>query len=123
MRLLRDRGFGIAIDDFGTGYSSLSSLRKLPFDTLKVDKSFIASDAQDQRADIILGSILSMAHALGLIVVAEGIENQGQVDRLGEFGCDHGQGFLWSQAVDAHAAVSLLQSTFEARQQGLSPAR
>jgi EAL domain-containing protein (putative c-di-GMP-specific phosphodiesterase class I) len=62
----RELGVGIGCDDFGTGYSSLSSLRKLPFDTLKVDRSFIAADAQDQRAVIILDSIIAMAHALGL---------------------------------------------------------
>ncbi len=90
----RELGVGIACDDFGTGYSSLSSLRKLPFDTLKVDRSFIAADAQDQRAVVILDSIIAMGHALGLTIVAEGVENQDQVDRLGELGCDYGQGFF-----------------------------
>jgi EAL domain-containing protein (putative c-di-GMP-specific phosphodiesterase class I) len=90
----REFGVGIACDDFGTGYSSLSSLRKLPFDTLKVDRSFIAADAQDQRAVVILDSIIAMAHALGLMIVAEGIENQEQVDRLGDLGCDYGQGYF-----------------------------
>ena len=94
-------GVGISCDDFGTGYSSLSSLRKLPFDTLKVDRSFIAADAQDQRAVIILDSIIAMAHALGLAIVAEGIENQDQVDRLGELDCDYGQGFFIGKAMTA----------------------
>lgn len=90
----RELGVGLSCDDFGTGYSSLSSLRKLPFDTLKVDRSFIAQEAQDQRASIILSSIIAMGHELGLTVVAEGIETQEQVDRLGELGCDYGQGFF-----------------------------
>ena len=94
-------GVGISCDDFGTGYSSLSSLRKLPFDTLKVDRSFIAADAQDQRSVIILDSIIAMAHALGLTIVAEGIENQDQVDRLGELGCDYGQGFFIGKPMTA----------------------
>lgn len=90
----KEMGVGLACDDFGTGYSSLSTLRKLPFDTLKVDRSFIEVDAGDERATIILQAILAMAHALGLTVVAEGIENQEQVDRLGELNCDLGQGFF-----------------------------
>ena len=98
---LGEQGVGISCDDFGTGYSSLSSLRKLPFDTLKVDRSFIATDAQDQRAVIILDSIIAMGHALGLMIVAEGIENQEQVDRLGELGCDYGQGFFIGKPMTA----------------------
>ena len=96
-----EQGVGISCDDFGTGYSSLSSLRKLPFDTLKVDRSFIAADAQDQRAVIILDSIIAMGHALGLAIVAEGIENQDQVDRLGGLGCDYGQGFFIGKPMTA----------------------
>ena len=98
---LKELGVGISCDDFGTGYSSLSSLRKLPFDTLKVDRSFIADDAQDQRAMIILESIIAMGHALGLGLVAEGIEDQDQVDRLGHLGCDFGQGFFIGRPMTA----------------------
>ena len=98
---LRELGVGLACDDFGTGYSSLSSLRKLPFDTLKVDRSFIAADAQDERAAVILEAIVAMAHALGLIIVAEGIENQEQVDRLGGLACDLGQGFFIGRPMTA----------------------
>jgi diguanylate cyclase (GGDEF)-like protein len=97
----QEMGVGVACDDFGTGYSSLSSLRKLPFDTLKVDKSFIDTDSRDQRAGVILHSVIGMAHALGLAIVAEGIENQRQVDRLGELGCDYGQGFFIGKPMTA----------------------
>lgn len=97
----RELGVGLSCDDFGTGYSSLSSLRKLPFDTLKVDRSFISSEAQDHRAVVILQSIIAMAHDLGLAIVAEGIENQDQVDRLGELGCDFGQGFFIGKPMTA----------------------
>ena len=97
----REQGVGLSCDDFGTGYSSLSSLRKLPFDTLKVDRSFIAADGQDGRAEIILESIIAMGHALGLTIVAEGIESQEQVDRLGGLGCDYGQGFFIGKPLTA----------------------
>jgi diguanylate cyclase (GGDEF)-like protein len=96
---LRDLGVGLSCDDFGTGYSSLSNLRKLPFDTLKVDRSFISADGQEQRASVILSAIIAMGHALGLSIVAEGIENQEQVNRLGELGCDYGQGFFIGKAI------------------------
>jgi diguanylate cyclase (GGDEF)-like protein len=98
---LRELGVGLSCDDFGTGYSSLSSLRKLPFDTLKVDRSFISQEDQEQRAGIILSSIIAMGHDLGLAVVAEGIESQEQVNRLGELGCDYGQGFFIGKAITA----------------------
>ncbi|MFN4142195.1 putative bifunctional diguanylate cyclase/phosphodiesterase [Aestuariivirga sp.] len=97
----RELGVGLSCDDFGTGYSSLSSLRKLPFDTLKVDRSFIAPEAQDQRAVIILNAIIAMGHSLGLAIVAEGIENQAQVDRLGELDCDYGQGYFIGKPLTA----------------------
>ena len=97
----RELGVGLSCDDFGTGYSSLASLRKLPFDTLKVDRSFIAADAQDDRASTILESIIAMGHALGLTIVAEGIEGQDQVDRLGALGCDLGQGYFIGKPLTA----------------------
>jgi diguanylate cyclase (GGDEF)-like protein len=98
---LRELGVGLSCDDFGTGYSSLSSLRKLPFDTLKVDRSFISQEGHEQRAEIILSSIIAMGHDLGLAVVAEGIESQEQVNRLGELGCDYGQGFFIGKPITA----------------------
>ncbi|MGQ0484455.1 MAG: putative bifunctional diguanylate cyclase/phosphodiesterase [Hyphomicrobiales bacterium] len=91
---LKQFGIGLACDDFGTGYSSLSSLRLLPFDTLKLDKSFIATGAGGERAAVILEAVVAMAHGLSLAIVAEGIENQAQVDRLAELGCDFGQGYF-----------------------------
>jgi diguanylate cyclase (GGDEF)-like protein len=98
---LKELGVGLACDDFGTGYSSLSSLRKLPFDTLKVDQSFIAADGDGERAQIILEAIITMGQSLGLSIVAEGIENQDQVDRLGELDCDMGQGFFIGRPMTA----------------------
>lgn len=97
----RESGIGLSCDDFGTGYSSLASLCRLAFDTLKVDRSFIVPDAEDERASVILQSIIDMAHALGLTIVAEGIESQEQVDRLGQLGCDFGQGFFIGKPLSA----------------------
>jgi diguanylate cyclase (GGDEF)-like protein len=97
----RELGVGLSCDDFGTGYSSLASLRKLPFDTLKVDRSFVSPDAQDHRAATILQSIIAMGHALDLTIVAEGIETQEQVDRLGGLGCDLGQGYFIGRPLTA----------------------
>lgn len=97
----RELGVGLSCDDFGTGHSSLASLRKLPFDTLKVDRSFISPDAQDHRAFTILRSIIAMGRALDLTIVAEGIETQEQVDRLGALGCDLGQGYFIGKPLTA----------------------
>ncbi len=98
---LRELGVGLACDDFGTGYSSLASLRRLPFDTLKVDKSFVNLEGQNERAEIILDAIVGMAHAMGLTIVAEGIESQEQVDRLGAIDCDYGQGYFIGRPMTA----------------------
>jgi EAL domain-containing protein (putative c-di-GMP-specific phosphodiesterase class I) len=76
---LKQMGIGLACDDFGTGYSSLSNLRRLPFDTLKVDRSFIEPDVNDDKAAIILETVVLLAHELGLAVVAEGIQSQEHV--------------------------------------------
>ena len=98
---LQSLGVGLACDDFGTGFSSLASIRDLPFDTLKLDRTFIAPSGLDQRSEHVIAGIAEMAHGLGMTVVAEGIEAQDQLDRLAELGCDLGQGFLIGMAVEA----------------------
>jgi diguanylate cyclase (GGDEF)-like protein/PAS domain S-box-containing protein len=107
---IKQLGVGLACDDFGTGYSSLSSLRNLPFDTLKVDRSFIVPDPDDERASVILEAIISLAHSLGLAVVAEGIEDQSQVDRLGALQCDYVQGFFIGPPMTAKKITESLGS-------------
>jgi diguanylate cyclase (GGDEF)-like protein len=97
----RQRGIQVAIDDFGTGYSSLSYLRKLAVDTLKIDRSFIAELGTDPGADSIVDAIISMARALRLGVVAEGVETEDQLAYLLTRGCDEIQGFLISKALPA----------------------
>jgi diguanylate cyclase (GGDEF)-like protein len=105
---LKSLGVGLACDDFGTGFSSLSSLRDLPFDTLKIDRSFIAPESFDHRSGMIITTITDLAHSLNMNVVAEGIENQSQVDRLAELGCDMGQGYLIGLPIPASEVTDML---------------
>ena len=102
-------GVSLAIDDFGTGYSSLSYLRHLPVRVLKIDKSFVDDIPVDRDAMRIVAAIISMAHSLRLLVVAEGVERREQADALRELGCDHRQGFLDSPAVPASQLPDALQ--------------
>jgi diguanylate cyclase (GGDEF)-like protein len=93
---LQSLGVQLAIDDFGTGYSSLSYLRQLPAKTLKIDSSFISTLDQDASSAAIVGAIVQMGHALGLTIVAEGVERETQAERLFALGCDAAQGFLFA---------------------------
>ena len=90
---LRIKGFGLALDDFGTGYSSLARLQKMPFDEMKIDRSFVVHSAHDSDARVIVGAVVSLGRALGLRVVAEGIESAETCAAMTELGCDSGQGF------------------------------
>jgi diguanylate cyclase (GGDEF)-like protein/PAS domain S-box-containing protein len=105
---LKALGVGLACDDFGTGYSALASLRRLPFDTLKVDKSFLEADPEDEKATIILETVILLAHDLNMTVVAEGIESQEQITTLAELECDFGQGFLIGEPMSAKQVVETL---------------
>ncbi len=105
---LKQLGIGLACDDFGTGYSSLSNLRRLPFDTLKVDRSFIETEMEDAKAALILESIIMLAHDLDLAIVAEGIQSQEDVDRLGALACDFGQGYFIGEPMTAKQVVDVL---------------
>lgn len=98
---LKALGAGVACDDFGTGYSSLGLLRRLPFDTIKIDRSFVAADESDERASIILENIVKLAHDLDMASVAEGIENRDQLNRLVQLKCDLGQGYYFGEALPA----------------------
>jgi len=96
---IREMGIGVAIDDFGTGYSSLAYLTKLPVNVLKVDRTFISSMLEDDNAMTMVQTILSVAAALKLRTVAEGVESDGQADMLALLGCDEMQGYLISPPV------------------------
>ena len=103
LEALRALGLRIAVDDYGTGYCALAYLRDLPIDELKIDRSFIASVTTDPRSAAIVRSTIELAHALGLKVVAEGIETKHTLDALTAFGCDYAQGYLFSRPVPAEA--------------------
>jgi EAL domain-containing protein (putative c-di-GMP-specific phosphodiesterase class I)/GGDEF domain-containing protein len=106
VRELAGLGVGIAIDDFGTGYSNLFYLRETPATTVKIDQSFIRPLCDSRRDQIIVQSMIHMAHDLGYRVVAEGIENREAYDMLAEWGCDEGQGFLISHPVPIGALAN-----------------
>ena len=100
LQQLRALGVRVVLDDFVTGYSSLAYLRQLPLDTIKVDRSFVTDlDVRDPNVGIIR-AVVSLAHGLGITVVAEGIETEEQARRLRELGCDMGQGFAWAHPAD-----------------------
>jgi EAL domain-containing protein (putative c-di-GMP-specific phosphodiesterase class I) len=104
---LRELGAGLALDDFGTGYSSLAYLQRFPFDTIKIDKSFVHTTAKGTRPGI-LRSIIALAHDLGMDVVAEGAETDSDAVELYQLGCEYAQGFAFGEPMDADAAMRLL---------------
>jgi EAL domain-containing protein (putative c-di-GMP-specific phosphodiesterase class I) len=109
MRKLRSRGASISIDDFGTGFSSLGYLERLPVDELKVDRSFIAPLARRGRSRAIVESVVDLAHAVGLTVVAEGVEDAEQGAVLASIGCDVAQGFHFARPLAPDAAFDFLR--------------
>ncbi len=108
---LHDMGIRIAIDDFGTGYSSLSHLRRFPIDVLKIDRSFVMDISQDKDDEAIVETIIAMAHRLNIRVIAEGIENQLQLDFLKKHGCEIGQGYYFSRPVPMESFTKKLLLT------------
>jgi diguanylate cyclase (GGDEF)-like protein len=109
MQKLKDLGVRIAIDDFGTGYSSLSYLHRLPIDVLKIDRSFVEMITEPEGTRPIVDAVISMAQALGLRVIGEGVETLGQMEALCEGGCDMLQGNLFSRPVPAEQALQFLR--------------
>lgn len=97
---LRLHGIGLSIDDFGTGYSSIDLLRRVPFTELKIDRSFVANGLRDPSARHLIASSVSMAHGLGMRVVAEGVETEGELGLVRELGCDEVQGYLVARPMD-----------------------
>jgi EAL domain-containing protein (putative c-di-GMP-specific phosphodiesterase class I) len=98
---IRALGVHLAIDDFGTGYSSLTYLRRFPVETLKIDRSFVAGVGRDREDEAIVDMILGLARALGLRVVAEGVETTAQLAYLRRLGCDFGQGYHFGRPTAA----------------------
>jgi diguanylate cyclase (GGDEF)-like protein/PAS domain S-box-containing protein len=107
---LKQLGIGLSLDDFGTGYSSLSYLTRFPFDTIKIDKSFV-DDTSPKRA-VLLKSMVNMAHELGLSVVAEGISDQSDALELRQMGCEYVQSFMFGAPVGGDAVLKMLKEQY-----------
>ncbi len=105
---LKALGVRLALDDFGTGYSSLRHLQTLPFDKIKIDKSFVAAMADDAESGKIVSAVVALGQSLGLITVAEGIETEDIAVRLRTLGCDIGQGWLYGRPAPAHHLEDVL---------------
>ena len=108
---IRTHGIEVALDDFGTGFSSLALIKRLPIDTLKIDRSFVEGLVVDSADREIARTIVNLADALDLDVVAEGVEEAEQVAILRDIGCSSAQGWLWSPAVEANAVGPLLDQS------------
>ena len=104
---IRELGAGLSLDDFGTGHSSLAYLQRFPFDTIKIDQSFVRTTARGTRP-VILRSIIALAHDLGMEVVAEGAETDSDAIELYQLGCEYAQGFAFGEPMTAEAASNLL---------------
>jgi diguanylate cyclase (GGDEF)-like protein len=115
LRELRTAGLRVALDDFGTGYSSLGLLSKLPVDLVKIDRSFITGLPQDKASVTLVSSVIGLASAFGLRVVAEGVETQGQLEILRAMGCNQSQGYLHSRPVAAEQFEKLLREQRDGR--------
>ncbi|MGI9539999.1 MAG: putative bifunctional diguanylate cyclase/phosphodiesterase, partial [Miltoncostaeaceae bacterium] len=115
LREIRAMGIRVALDDFGTGYSSLSYLSRYPLDMLKLDRSLVRDLSSDPHAQGIATAVISMAHVLGLRVVAEGVDQAGHLEFLRQQGCDEVQGFLLAEALDPNALQQFMQKAGQER--------
>jgi EAL domain-containing protein (putative c-di-GMP-specific phosphodiesterase class I) len=112
LQILHDGGVRIAIDDFGTGFSSLGQLRRFPVDMIKVDRSFVQGVESEAKDAAITANLVTLAHALGVLAIAEGIESNGQLDSLRGLGCDLAQGYLFARPLPAGQIRDVLVGSF-----------
>jgi EAL domain-containing protein (putative c-di-GMP-specific phosphodiesterase class I) len=110
LRALKEIGVRLAIDDFGTGYSSLSYLQQFPVDILKIDRSFTHGLTRGPNEDALARTIIALGDLLTLRTIAEGVELEGQHDRLKALGCDYGQGFLFGRPISAEEMTRVLEN-------------
>ena len=111
LKRIRALGAGLAIDDFGTGQSSLSQLKDLPFGTVKIDKSFLSRHGgthSESDSDVVLNSVVSLAHDLKRDVVVEGVETEAEAERVKEIGCEYAQGFYYSPPLQLADALNYI---------------
>ncbi|WP_417531349.1 EAL domain-containing protein [Marinobacter lipolyticus] len=115
LKHLDQAGIRLSVDDFGTGYSALSYLKSYPFDTLKIDKSFVQDVLKEQDDASLVRAIINMAHSLGLRVIAEGVEEEAQTHFLQHEGCDYSQGYFYSRPVPEEAFEKWLRTNHRAK--------
>lgn len=113
MNELSSMGVSFSIDDFGTGYSSLSYVHRFPFKRIKIDRSFIGKMDADLKCEAIVRTILTLGQALGIEMVAEGIETQSQLRKLKALSCQYGQGYLFSRPVNPSSINYLFKKDLE----------
>jgi EAL domain-containing protein (putative c-di-GMP-specific phosphodiesterase class I) len=113
LKKFHQHGVQIALDDFGTGYASLTHLKRFPVDHIKIDRSFVADLEKDENNAAIIAAVVSLGNSLGLKVTAEGVETEGQAQRLREMGCHNAQGYLYAKPMTASQVTQLLKSRSE----------
>ena len=111
LRALKALGVTLVMDDFGTGYSSITNLKSFPVEVLKLDRSMIEGMDTDAQNQAFSSAIIGLAHALGLEVVAEGVETAGEFDKLRAMGCDFAQGYYWQRPCSAEKMEELLAAS------------
>jgi len=109
---LQASGISTSVDDFGVGYSSLNLIKQIPWDVLKLDKSILPQEGEDiERGNRMFAHVIAMAHELGLICVAEGVETEGQLDIMRQYGCRIAQGFLFDRPMPVEDFEARLRKT------------